>query len=443
MDLLNSIAPSVLEGWLQELADAIANNRFDEVYNTLFPQGLDKVEQALLLILGSQDPQDARSLLASFAGILGQSGVILAQPAPPPAELFQLWADILKYLTRIPLAMSPDEADSFAKAFVLNLANAYRAIASYLGQNSLEGRDLADNFLAQVKNIVRHITNNYDPWDRIADVPKPLSCGPGCRLLKGLSGLMQYGGMGHPRQAELTYGSVDILHNVIQTGNPNDPFDKPWTLIGIIGPNGDPFDPTVHENFFLVERIEGIPGRSNITVVARGDHCSVCYSTSEIVDWISEALYVLNQQVKQTGFLGFGRDRGIIIYVFTNRSAIGTDQALQAIENYVGNMPDQAKKATAILVVRVMPNGTVQYKCIGGACQMYTEEELKKMACKQATGRAACASEPWSDPQQGGGGTPEGPPPSDPQGIIEEPDWDETEPPDPNNLPEPRCPVCN
>lgn len=73
---------------------------------------------------------------------------------------------------------------------------------------------------------------------------------------------------------------------------------------------------------------------------------------------------------------------------------------------------------------------------------MYTEEELKKMACKQAIGRAACVSEPWPEPQQSGSGTPEGPPPSKLQGIIEEPDWDETEPPDPNNLPEPRCPVC-
>ncbi len=155
-------------------------------------------------------------------------------------------------------------------------------------------------------------------------------------------------------------------------------------------------------------------------------------------DWINEALYVLNQQVETTGFLGFGRDRGIIIYVFTNPNAIGTDQALQAIENYVGSMPDQAKKATAILVVRVMPDGTVQYKCIGGACGMYTPEELEKMACKQATGRAACVAEPWSEPGSSANNEQ-----LDSGIIVEEPDWDETDEtqdPDANG---PRCPVCN
>ena len=443
MNLLNSIDPSVLGWWLQELADAMTDNRFDEVYNTLLPQGLDKVEQALLLILDSQDPQDAKDLLVNFIGTLQQSGVLLEQPSPPQADLFQLWVDILTYLTRPPLAMGPEEAKDFADAFVLNLANAYRAIASYLGQNSAEGRDLADNFLAQVKAIVRHIINNYDPWDKLGIIPVPLSCGPGCRLLKGLSGLMLYGGMlQYPRHAELTYGSVNILYNVIQPGNPNDPFDKPWTLIGIVGVTGEPFNPLVDEDFFLVERIKGIPGRSNITIVARGDHCSVCISYDEIVDWIKQALYVLEDQIARTAPLpGIIQDRGIIIYVFTNPSAIGTDQALQAIEEYVGSLPPKVQDATAILVVRVMPNRIVQYKCVGKGCSMYTPEELKKMACKQATGRAACVAEPWPQQSQ---------PPSNPEnqeqpdsGIIEEPDWDETEPIDPNTLPEPRCPICN
>lgn len=191
----------------------------------------------------------------------------------------------------------------------------------------------------------------------VGSVPIPYRCGPGCQLMKGFSGLAQYGGWG-PRQAELTYGSVDILHNVIQPGNLNDPFDRLWTLIGIVGVTGEPFDPLVHENFFLVERIQGIPGRSNITVVARGDHCSVCINYSDIISWIRDALYVLNNQIAQTAPIpGLIQDRGIIIYVFTDPSAIGTDRALQAIESYVNNLPADVKASIAILVVRVMPSG--------------------------------------------------------------------------------------
>jgi hypothetical protein len=430
LDLLNSIDPVVLGGWLQELADAIVNNRFDEVYNTLLPQGLDKVERALLLILDSQDPQDAKTLLASFLSALVQNGVILAQPTNPYAppitlvlEMAGFSLELMGYMVTV--FVNFDEASKWASTFFDRWYHAYEEI------NKSFGEDAAKSFTNKLKEVANHVKSNYPAGFLI--------CLTGCQLMNGLSGLLQYAATVSP---DLVMGSIEILWNVTRPGDSNDPFDKPWTLIGIVGIDGTLFDPTRHGSFFLVERIITGGGRQPITVVAQGNHCSDCSYTNNILLWISEAIRVLDQQVKQTGILGFGQDRSIIIYVFTNRSAIGTDQALQAIENYVGNMADQARKATAILVVRVMPNGTVQYKCIGGACQMYTDEELKKMACKQATGRAACAAEPWSEPQHGGNGTSESPSPSELQGIIEEPDWDETEPPDPNNLPEPRCPVC-
>jgi len=438
MDLLNSIDPLVLGGWLQELANAMTDNRFDEVYSNLLSQGLANLERVLLLILNSQSQQDARDFLVVLITPLQP---FLNQPQPPlpsPQQIGKMWAlslEILAYMaSTYPPWEAAEKASEFASKFFDNWLQAYKTIGMYIGI------DEANRFTDKLEYIAKHIMRHYSALPKALGVPIPYQCGPGCQLMQGLSGLAQYGGIG-PRQAKLTYGSVDILHNVIQPGNSNDPFDRPWTLIGIVGSTGAPFDPSVHENFFLVERITGL--ERNITVVARGDHCSVCTSYGEIINWIRDALYVLNQQVAATAPLpGLIQDRGIVIYVFTNPYAIGTDQALQAIESYVNQLPEAVKASTAILIVRRMPNGTVQYKCIGKGCGMYTPEELKKMACKQATGRSACAAEPWSQPSQSPT-TPENQEQPTDGIMIEEPDWDETEPIDPDVLPEPRCPVCN
>ncbi|MEM4409105.1 MAG: hypothetical protein QXI19_10230 [Candidatus Caldarchaeum sp.] len=422
MNLLNSIDPAVLAAWLQELVDVITENRFDEVYSSLLLQGLDKVERALMLILNSQDPQDAKAFLAS---LLMRHRFILNDPvnpyAPPMALIGEMFGfcleTVMAYMATVYLNL--DEASLFASTFFDRWYHAYIEI------NKRFGVDAAKSFTSKLKDIGNHIKGNY--WAGV------LVCLTGCQLMKGLSGLIQYAVLVSP---DLVMGSIEILWNVTRPGNPNDPFDKPWTLIGIVGIDGEPFDPDKHGNFFLVERVKTVGDRRPITVVARGDHCTDCSYTANIVTWISQAITVLQQQLDQQII----KDRGIIIYVFTNRSAIGTDQALEAIEEYVGSLPPKVQDVTAILVVRVMPNGVVQYKCVGKGCSMYTPEELKKMACKQATGRAACSAEPWPEPSN----------PSNPGnqeqptvGIIEEPNWDETEPIDPNTLLEPRCPVCN
>lgn len=133
-------------------------------------------------------------------------------------------------------------------------------------------------------------------------------CGPGCQLMKGLSGLRSTE-VRDPDKLNLPMVALIYFTASSKQVSLMTLFDRPWTLIGItMGADRQPFDPSKHGNFFLVERITGIAGSSNITVVARGDHCSFCsasYGPSDIIYWIEQALYVLNQQIAE-------QDRGII-----------------------------------------------------------------------------------------------------------------------------------
>ncbi|MDW8329330.1 MAG: choice-of-anchor D domain-containing protein [Candidatus Bipolaricaulota bacterium] len=424
MDLLNSIEPSVWAEWLQELLNGITENRFEEVYNSLLLQGLDKVERSLMLILNSQDPQDAKALLAS---LLMQNRFILNQPINPHAPPMALIGEMFGFCLEVVMAymatvyLNLDLASQFASTFFDRWYHAYVEI------NKRFGVDTARSFTTKLKDIGNHIKEKYPAGIWL--------CFTGCKLMQGLSGLLQYAAL---IRTDVVVGSIEILWNVTRPGDPRDPFDTPWTLIGILGDDGMPFDPAHHHSFFLVERVETERGR--IIVVARGDHCSNCSYISHYIlglTWIKGAINILQQQLNRESFIPA---RGIIIYVFTNRSATGTNQALEGIEQYIQVLQPKVRDSIAILVVRVMPNGTIQYKCIGGGCGMYTPEELKKMACKQATGRAVCVAEPWSETSQ-----PSSPNHGNPESaiIIGEPDWDETEPIDPNSSIEPRCPVCN
>ncbi|MCR4405119.1 MAG: hypothetical protein NUW06_07610 [Candidatus Acetothermia bacterium] len=414
LQILESIEPTLLATWLQALAEALENGQFDMVYDSLLLQGLNKVEQALLLALDTQDFQEARSFLQGFAHGLRAAAIDLATQPPLSrmGEMVALGTEIAFYLAgSIPPAMTPQAANDFAGAFVTNWANAYRAIEETFGT------DAAESFTDQVEAIARHIIRQY----KAAIIP--FTCGPGCQLLKGLSGFQQWAGLpgsDQSRRVEIIVGSITILCNIIQQGLTRDSFDQPWQLVGIIGEDGTPFDPEKHQNAFIVMRIPNAPGQTTwqmwglplsividtkgITIVGRGDHCENCAANvNEILNWIEQALAILDRQIPRD-ILGKPLDRGIVTYGSTNMDAKGTEAALQAIKDRWGIDPN-----VAILVWRMTPNG-LEWECVGGNCQYFKDEELQKMACKEATGNASCdACEGFGcQEQQGNGGNASG-----------------------------------
>jgi hypothetical protein len=150
-----------------------------------------------------------------------------------------------------------------------------------------------------------------------------------------------------------------------------------------------------------VQRIKGLGRKHSVTgkigdlvIVMRGDNCHICAGRAqEIIDWITQAISTLNSQLKQDciAFILFCEniDRGIVIYGFTDGTATGTTKVLEEIEKRFGGTD------AAILVWRLMPDGSVEYECIGRGCQNYSDEELRKMACKAATGKETCVARKW------------------------------------------------
>ncbi len=412
LNLLNSIPPGLLMSWFRALAEALKQGQFDRVYNSLLPQGLNKVEQAALLAANLQDHQFAPRFIQEL--VLQQSEFLLAQPQPsgPPAEdvarMIALGTRIALYLlpTNSGLISSPDKVAQFASDFSFLWQAAWASI------NAFFGRQAANDFTNQLDNVVNEILNKYPNLEKlVGNIPKPFTCGAGCELVKGLLGLLQWmgpgpmdrGGHTHQYRVEIGAGSFKMLNNVIREGPTKSPFDKPWQLVGIRGnsesPNPPSFNPQLHGDPFLVFRISNIPGKQDIVVVALGNHCAPCDfpitqypklkgNTFDLITWISQAI---DQARNAAG----SSARGIVTYGFTNpqASAAQTDAALNAIRTWF------AKSDIPILVWRIMPDGTVEYVCIGN-CSQFTNEEQKSIACKEATGSANCNARPWGSSSQ-------------------------------------------
>ncbi|MEM2592412.1 MAG: choice-of-anchor D domain-containing protein [Thermofilaceae archaeon] len=58
--VLDSIGAETIVGWLSQLAQAVQENHFDEVYDNLLTQGFSQVEQAFMVLLGTSNGSEVR-----------------------------------------------------------------------------------------------------------------------------------------------------------------------------------------------------------------------------------------------------------------------------------------------------------------------------------------------------------------------------------------------
>ncbi len=80
--LINTITPAEFGGWFDALSQAIEQGRFDEEYSRLLSQGLERLQNALLILMNSQDTRRAKELLRKAAQVWAR----LAQVSPEVGE---------------------------------------------------------------------------------------------------------------------------------------------------------------------------------------------------------------------------------------------------------------------------------------------------------------------------------------------------------------------
>jgi hypothetical protein len=431
---LASIDPALKLRWFWLLARALKENRFDEMYQSLLPEGLDQLEWAFTVILSSRDRQVGKQFIQEFITQTQDFWAAFTSVQPPlqPGERIY----ILGFELGIYLALTDPAAAQNAgriAAFIVEFARQFASqfiqiVMIALGNIEANiGPGTSDAFITALEEIIRHVISNYPATEVIniplvGPVPKLGSCAVGCQLSNGLLGILRWLNpfvgdrlnRDPQRRAEIGWGSLQILRNIVKPGTSADPFDKSWQLVGIWGKPGEVYNPSQHDNFFLVTRIIG-QGRT--VQILCGDHCIICSNhISEILRWIQEALQVLNQQLKQL-------DKGIITYGFTNPNAplSETQAVLDAIQQQYKNQD------VAILVWRIRSDGRVEYTCVGIRCQDFNDEEQRKMACKEATGSSNCQACKWgqcppssemnssSNNPNNVGLDPAAPPPSEPE----------------------------
>lgn len=77
--LINTITAGEFTGWFDALSQAIEQGRFDEEYSRLLPQGLERLQNALLILMNSQDAQRAKDLLYKAAQVWARLAQISAE----------------------------------------------------------------------------------------------------------------------------------------------------------------------------------------------------------------------------------------------------------------------------------------------------------------------------------------------------------------------------
>ena len=353
-DLWRSLEPAQVNAWLQALAQALQENRFEEEYDRLLPQGLDKLVEATLLMVGvgdiatdsSEAKQAIRNLLTT---ILEQGGPldvirwmqqsvedalcravsgILCTLLPAVGKLNPLWLiwkvafyDPFKQAWDhfISLFVDPNTQQLTQEGKWASTAIMYIAVnmANNLPVVSL-GYPIIDDGIRSFENFLAWAYRDISRLDQALGT------------LFSAAGAVLRGWVAHPFRVETN-----------------------WAASVLLLPQG-----------------HNIPGvSSRIMVLLRGDHCTNCAANANnIVEWLQIALQRLQDTssppIGPPGLgLTYGGDMKVIVLSFTNTQATGVD----AVKN---KLKSSGADSNSVLIVMVYwdSNGQPQAECISTAC---------------------------------------------------------------------------
>lgn len=388
LELLQSIDPNTLDEWLITLAQAIRSGEFDEVYNQLLQQGMNKLRQAILLLLNSSNSEDAEQIIHQTASAILASE---SREFPPRVEV---WIKVIRNLIK-GFLMSfnqpgwPEEAaEAEADKFADQLRAALRVLPEGL-LNLLCGQfpcspfgppDGIDWFLSVVLTaILTNVWQNNSPltFDPVFFHGPALSCSQACQVTRQLGAFLEWiaqakGMSDSERDIRLFvgFGTLMAAYNAIQASDS-------WQIKGWLGPNGQPLQPG-DSHAFLVEKGKLSDGRSVVAVV-RGDACKKCGTEANIKDitsWVEKALDVIF--TKKPDKFRLNADQGVIVLAFTRNNPRGMDKVIEALQ-------DEFSGSDVPIIIAWKVGNTVYYKCIGD-CDGLSEEDQKRIACEHVGG---------------------------------------------------------
>lgn len=394
LELLNTINPDDLINWMELLSTALEQGRFDEEYERLLPQGLDRYQAIFVDVLGLTS-QDAKSAIRELVGSLTDPTFVLDQEIPEP------------YAKEIKKAMEFVEILLKALYKPLELLPAWQLIIGTLNEIIKKlGLDLLGFTISTPSDLIKLMIQRWDTairvmialgfspgemvmfsWDIRALVIDLVGRTDPITLLWRIGEFTKFfDWMTDPYdqqrsqrdRSEQGFGTIHIAANAVRTG---------WKYNGLVLDLQGSYTQNYGDWWgasILLSRENSVSGRSIVTL-ARGDHCTQCGDKAkEIGDWVERALQLLPGEVNK-----YGADLGVVTVVFTN------PDSQDIVNTVLPELQDRFGGSDKIIIVSWMEsNGQIWWSCIG-ACNNLKPGEAEQIACNMHGLPAGCGAKQW------------------------------------------------
>jgi hypothetical protein len=349
--VLESLGAETIAGWLSQLAQAIQENRFDEVYDSLLTQGFNQLEQAFMVFLGTSNSSDARG----FFFRLVQDQEIVQPPGGSTQPNYEDRVVIFVLIQAIYVSnYGVGEGISRATNWMTSLDNAlsfWGSLLSTLCDGAVcdnPAGDPLENAYKQLRLLI----------SRIIKVVGIEGLAP--TIADRFGAFFAWASQGSD-PPEVSFGTWQVAINAGAAG---------WLVLGPVNSSGGLLDPGNANAFMLIRGPKEVTGlNSNILAIVRGDACNICNTPEnrqDMISWVTEVVFFLQNTTAESvgGQMG---DQRVVVLAFTRKSS-DAEQMLRNLDSYQRNLlkaaADQVRAMTDLPIIFMWRSGgTVYYDC--------------------------------------------------------------------------------
>ncbi|MGQ9734203.1 MAG: hypothetical protein ACUVQU_04035, partial [Candidatus Bipolaricaulia bacterium] len=429
--LINMITVAEFESLFDALSQAIEQGQFDKEYSRLLSQGLERLQNALLIMMNSQDVQKAEDLLYNAAKVWIRPAQIeateawtgLAQISPEVGEeIKKRMLDVRRRLMsnfvflQTIIGLIPGLSDTLQ---VLGVPDLFGLIDLLIQNWNLAVRvfhiaEFLDRELLKFSIALHMIISSLAPYFDFF-IPTPGNILRAIDLAFYVADLARFlDWMTSPYiqdrrvrdRLEQGFGTIVIAGNSVSQG---------WEYRGLRLDQGGSYTQQGFGDWWgailLLPKEKNPTGRS-IVAVSRGEHCVNCGAKAdEISNWIARAVELVPSVQRD-----IEADIGIVTFTFTNLDA--------DVGSVLQRLRQEHQNSQIPIIIAWIENGQVRYECIGQGCSNLSWQEQERIACNQLGLPTGCAGPPESQTSDTGSGsnadliTVGSPPPPDPSGSC-------------------------
>jgi hypothetical protein len=381
--LINTITVAEFEGWFDALSQAIEQGQFDEEYSRLLSQGLERLQNALLILMNSQDMQRAKDLLYKAAQVWARLAQISSEVSQEIQErmrdvrgrlmsnfvLFQVGCELVPGVCTILQVVGVEDAFGLVELLIRNWDTMIRVgyRDGFSDQDLLKFSIALDVIVAQYAPYFQFATNLFNKVAYTADL---------ARFLDWMTSPYIQDRTVRDR-LEQGLGTIVVAGNSVLQGG--------WEYKGLRLDQGGSYTQQGLGEWWgavlLLPKEKNPMGRS-IVAVSRGDHCVDCGTKAdEISSWIGRAVE-LSPSVQRDN----NADLGVVTFAFTNPNA--------DVASTLQRLREDHQSSQIPVIVAWMEKGRVRYECIGQGCSNLSWQEQERIACNQLGLPAGCAGPP-------------------------------------------------